>query len=161
MHKFGYTMESLQEDKITKLENDLEAHKKLINITIDNIQKHDLDNLKEIYFVPDESSAEESSVEKALVNAKWFLDIKKRVVDHEVNQRYLEQDFKNKLSEQRKEIITEAVRIIEDKHRTEKLDKCKQKAVRDTIQTLYDKGLFDSYENKDQMFEKYLNFTDE
>ena len=170
MHKFGYTMESLEEHKIMKLENDLNAHKKLTNITIDNLEKHinqnmDLDNLKEIYFVPEESS------EKVLVNAKWFLDNNKRVVDHEVNQRYLEQDHKNKLSEQRKEIITEAVRIIEDKQRTDgrdfqksltqQLDKCKQKAVRETIQTLYDKGLFDSYENKDQIFEKYLNFTDE
>ena len=175
MHKFGYTMESLQEDKIMKLENDLNAHKKLTNITIDNLEKHinqnvDLDNLKEIYFVPEESSAGEG-VEKVLVNAKWFLDINKRVVDHEVNQRFLEQDYKNKLSEHRKEIITEAVRIIEDKQRTDgrdfqksltqQLDKCKQKAVRETIQTLYDKGLFDSYDNKDQMFEKYLNFTDE
>ena len=29
------------------------------------------------------------------------------------------------------------------------------------IQLFYDKGLFDNYKNKDQIFEKYLIFTDE
>ena len=32
---------------------------------------------------------------------------------------------------------------------------------KEIIQLLYDKGLFDNYKNKDQIFEKYLIFTDE
>ena len=32
---------------------------------------------------------------------------------------------------------------------------------KEIIQLLYDKGLFDSYPNKDQVFEPYLIFTDE
>ena len=31
----------------------------------------------------------------------------------------------------------------------------------DTIQLLYNKGFFDSFENKDQIFEPYLKFSDE
>ena len=41
------------------------------------------------------------------------------------------------------------------------LEKCKNQAVKDTIQLLYNNGLFDSFENKDQTFQSYLNFTDE
>ena len=41
------------------------------------------------------------------------------------------------------------------------LEKCKNQTIKDTIQLLYNKGLFDSFENKDQIFQSYLNFTDE
>ena len=41
------------------------------------------------------------------------------------------------------------------------LEKCKSEAVKDTVQLLYNKGLFDSFENKVQIFESYLNFSDE
>ena len=41
------------------------------------------------------------------------------------------------------------------------LEKCKNQAVKDTIQLLYNKGLFDSFENKDQIFNEYLYFSDE
>ena len=39
------------------------------------------------------------------------------------------------------------------------LEKCKNQAVKDVIQLLYNKGLFDSFENKDQIFHDYLTFT--
>ena len=41
------------------------------------------------------------------------------------------------------------------------MEKCKNQAVKDTIQLLYNKGLFDSFENKDQIFNEYLYFKDE
>ena len=41
------------------------------------------------------------------------------------------------------------------------LEKCKSEAVKDVIQLFYIKGLFDSFENKDQIFEAYLTFSDE
>ena len=37
----------------------------------------------------------------------------------------------------------------------------KEQIKKEIIQLLYDKGLFDSYPNKDQVFEPYLIFTDE
>ena len=41
------------------------------------------------------------------------------------------------------------------------LERCKSEAVKDTIQLLYNKGLFDSFENKDQIFDSYLTFSEE
>ena len=37
----------------------------------------------------------------------------------------------------------------------------KEQIKKEIIQLLYDKGLFDKYPNKDQVFEPYLIFTDE
>ena len=41
------------------------------------------------------------------------------------------------------------------------LEKCKSEAVKDTIQLLYNEGLFDSFESKDQIFNEYLYFSDD
>ena len=41
------------------------------------------------------------------------------------------------------------------------LEKCKSEAFKDTIQFLYNKGLFDSFENKDHLFQSYLTFTNQ
>ena len=41
------------------------------------------------------------------------------------------------------------------------MEKCKSEAVKDTIQLLHNTGLFDSFENKDQIFNEYLYFSDE
>ena len=41
------------------------------------------------------------------------------------------------------------------------MEKFKSEAVKDTIQILFNKGFFDSFEIKDQIFETYLIFTDE
>ena len=84
--------------------------------------------------------------------------------------KYLEQDIKNK-SEKKKEIISEAVKqaneqqVISHNHFERnifvELEKCKNQAVKDTIQLLYNKGLFDSFENKDQIFHEYSTFTNQ
>ena len=41
------------------------------------------------------------------------------------------------------------------------MKKSKNQAVKDTIQLLYNKGLLDSFENKDQIFNEYLYFSEE
>ena len=70
-----------------------------------------------------------------------------------------------KLLEKRKEIISEAVKQAHEqqaflRNHFERnifveLEKCKNQAVKDTIQLLYNKGLFDLFENKDQIFHDY------
>ena len=85
--------------------------------------------------------------------------------------KYLEQDIKNKLFEKKKEIILDAAKLVEEqqvilrshfeRNLFSELEKCKNQAVKDTIQLLYNKGLFDSFENKDQIFESYLTFSEE
>ena len=174
MHKFGYTAESLLKDKVEGFEKELESQNKLTTIRIDNLEKYinennDLDNLREIKFLNFDSEGEAET--HVLVNAKLFIDINKLLADFSINLKYLEQESKNKLLEQRKEIILEATKIIEERERIKRnefqkqmidqLQTCRTEAVRDVIQLLYQKGLFDNFENKDSVFEKYLAFTDQ
>ena len=196
IHKFSYSAESLQKDKIENLEKEFESQTKLINIKLNDMQSTisgvydklekfntqsafgNLQNtelrtegvlhtegalhVEEIQFINDET--------QIVVNAKLLLDINKSIEDIKINLKYLEQDIKNKLLE-KKEIISEAVKqaneqqVILRNHFERnifvELEKCKNQTVKDTIQLLYNKGLFDSFENKDQIFNEYLYFSDE
>ena len=80
IHKFRYSVDSLQKDKIENLEEELESQTKLINIKLndisDKLEKSDtqsasgkLKNVQEINFDDGET--------KVVVNAKLFLDINK------------------------------------------------------------------------------------
>ena len=169
IHKFGYSAESLQKDKIENLEKELESQTKLINIKLNDMQStingmtDNLQSVQEINFDDGET--------KVVVNAKLFLDINKNIEDLKINLKYLEQDVKNKFLEKKKEIILDAAKLVEEqqtilrnhfeRNLISELEKCKNQAVKDTIQLLYNKGLFDSFENKDQIFNEYLYFSDE
>ena len=66
-------------------------------------------------------------------------------------------DYEKTLTDLSTEIlnIKQKLSMLEEKYfQPEKIKK-------EIIQLLYDKGLFDNYPNKDQIFEKYLIFTDE
>ena len=168
IHKFGYSAESLQKDKIENLEKKFESQTKLFNIKLINISdklenSENLQSVQEINFDDGET--------KVVVNAKLFLDINKNIEDLKINLKYLEQDVKNKVLEKKKEIILDAAKLLEEqqtilrnhfeKNLILELEKCKNQTVKDVIQLLYNKGLFDSFENKDQIFNEYLYFSDE
>ena len=199
IHKFGYSAESLQKDKIENFEKQFESQTKLFNTKLNDVQSGvklngvfdklekfntqsafgNLQNtelqtegtegasrawrIEEIQFINDET--------QMVVNAELFLDINKSKEDIKTNLKYLEQDIKNKLLEKKKGIISEAVKqaneqqVISRNHFERnifvELKKCKNQAFKETIQLLYNKGLFDSFENKDQMFNEYLYFSDE
>ena len=171
IHKFGYSAESLQKDKIENLEKELESQTKLINLKhndlSNNLENFDIQstfgNLQELIFDNGET--------QIVVNAKLFLDINKSIEDIKINLKYLEQDVKNKFLEKKKEIILDAAKLVEEqqtilrnhfeRNLISELEKCKNQAVKDTIQLLYNTGLFDSFENKDQIFNEYLYFSDE
>ena len=169
VHKFGYSAESLQKDKIENLEKELESQTKLINIKLNDMQStingmtDNLQSVQEINFDDGET--------KVVVNAKLFLDINKNIEDLKINLKYLEQDVKNKFLEKKKEIILDAAKLVEEqqtilrnhfeRNLISELEKCKSEAVKDTIQLLYNKGLFYSFEYKDQIFNEYLYFSDE
>ena len=172
IHKFGYSAESLQKDKIENLEKEFESQTKLINIKLNDLQStfgdklkkfNNLQNIEEIQFINDET--------QIVVNAKLFLDINKSIEDIKKNLKYLEQDVKNKFLEKKKEIILDAAKLVEEqqtilrnhfeRNLISELEKCKNQTIKDVIQLLYNKGLFDSFENKDQIFNEYLYFSDE
>ena len=108
---------------------------------------------------------------KVVISAKLFFDINKNKEDLKINLKYLEQDVKNKFLEEKKEIILDAAKLVEEqqtilrnhfeRNLISELEKCKNQTVKDTVQLLYNKGLFDSFENKDQVFNEYLYFSDE
>ena len=97
IHKFGYSAESLQKDKIENLEKELESQTKLINIKLNDMQStingmtDNLQSVQEINFDDGET--------KVVVNAKLFSDINKNIEDLKINLKYLEQDVKNKFLE--------------------------------------------------------------
>ena len=169
IHKFGYSAESLQKDKIENLEKEFESQTKLFNIKLIDMQStingmtDNLQSVQEINFDDGET--------KVVVIAKLFLDINKNIEDLKINLKYLEQDVKNKFLEKKKEIILDAAKLVEEqqtilrnhfeRNLISELEKCKNQAVKDTIQLLYNKGLFDSFENKDQIFNEYLYFSEE
>ena len=108
---------------------------------------------------------------EVVVNAKLFLDINKNIEDLKINLKYLEQDVKNKFLEKKKEINLDAAKLVEEqqtilrnhfeRNLISELEKCKKQTIKDVIQLLYNKGLFDSFENEDQIFNEYLYFSDE
>ena len=171
IHKFGYSAESLQKDKIENLEKELESQTKLINLKLNDLsntlENFDMQstfgNLQEIIFDNGET--------QIVVNAKLFLDINKSIEDIKINLKYLEQDIENKFLEKKKEIILDAAKLVEEqqtilrnhfeRNLLSELEKCKKQTIKDVIQLLYNKGLFDSFENKDQIFNEYLYFSDE
>ena len=165
LHKFGYSAESLQKDKIENLEKELESQTKLFNLKLYDLSNNleNFNNLQEVTFDNGET--------KVLVNAKTFVDINKNIEDIKINLKYLEQDIKNKLLEKKKEIILDAAKLVEEqqtilrnsfeRNLISELEKSKNQAVKDVIQLLYSKGLFDSFENKDQIFQSYLTFSNQ
>ena len=99
IHKFGYSAESLQKDKIENLEKEFDSQTKLFNIKLINISDklenfENLQSVQEINFDDGET--------KVVVNAKLFLDINKNIEDLKINLKYLEQDVKNKFLEKKK-----------------------------------------------------------
>ena len=100
IHKFGYSAESLQKDKIENLEKEFESQTKLFNIKLIDMQStingmtDNLQSVQEINFDDGET--------KVVVNAKLFLDINKNIEDLKINLKYLEQDVKNKFLEKKK-----------------------------------------------------------
>ena len=172
IHKFGYSAESLQKDKIENLEKEFESQTKLINIKLIDISDklENFDNLQNTELRVQEINFDDGET-KVVVNAKLFLDINKSIEDIKTNLKYLEQDVKNKFLEKKKEIILDAAKLVEEqqtilrnhfeRNLISELEKCKNQTVKDTIQLLYNKGLFDSFENKDQIFNEYLYFSDE
>ena len=171
IHKFGYSAESLQKDKIENLEKELESQTKLINLKLNGLsntlEKFDMQNT----FGNLQETIIDNGETQIVVNAKLFLDINKSIEDIKINLKYLEQDIKNKLLEKKKEIISEAVKQVNEqqvilRNHFERnifveLEKCKKQTIKDVIQQLYNNGLFDSFENKDQIFDEYLYFSDE
>ena len=151
IHKFDYSAENLQKDKIENLENELESQTKLINIKLNDVSdklETYINEFKEQHTeLRTEMRVEEiqftNNETQIVVNAKLFLDINKSREDIKINLKHLEQDIKNKELEKKKEIISEAVKQVNEqqvilrnhfeRNLISELEKSKNQAVKDTI----------------------------
>ena len=116
IHKFVYSAESLQKDKIENLEKEFESQTKLINLKLNDMQSTIngmTDNLQNTELRVQEINFDDGET-KVVVNAKLFSDINKNIEELKINLKYLEQDVKNKFLEKKKEIILDAVKLVEE-----------------------------------------------
>ena len=126
-----------------------------------------------------------------IFNSKFIIDIQQNISYLSTQFELLKEQHKLNLDKQRKEIIDQVIEFIQNHtYETLKvenlkfkspipgqtgmilneseiykiingLEKVKTETIKNVIQLLYNKGLFDTFPNKDQVFEQYLSFSDE
>ena len=134
--------------------------------------------LNEIQFTSEE-------YDNVIFNSKFIFDIQQNITECSSQLQKIQEQHKTSLTNQRKEIINELTNFIQN-HRYENLkvenlnfkngmilnafeiDKLlnslqhiKTETIKNVIQLLYNKGLFDNFPNKDQVFEQYLSFSEQ
>ena len=139
--------------------------------------------LNEIQFTSDSGDV--------LFNSKFIIDIQQNISYLSTQFELLKEQHKLNLDKQRKEIIDQVIEFIQNHtYETLKvenlkfkssipgemgmilnsseihnlingLEKNKTEIIKNVIQLLYNKGLFDNFPNKDQVFEQYLSFSEQ
>jgi len=184
MHKFGYSNDQLKLREYQALKDMIKSQETLSQIAHSKL-KEDLEKKIE----NQEKSIDPQEIQNALLNSKLIGDIYSQFSDLSNTINKLEQSIKKSLTEQKTTIINEVLNLI-DRNNFEtlttqnlkftsgpgqpgmilnedemykifnSLQNNKITITKDIIQLLYDKGLFDSFPNKDRAFEKYLTFSE-
>ena len=157
VNKLGYTTEMLQIEKIKKLEKEIENHCKFLQEGKENLE------VKEIKFTDNQT--------EITINTSFLIDIKNKLKDIDLIFNKLKNlDMIIKFQEQyNKEKISQINNLIDDKISNKvfeeilinEFDNINEKVIKNVIQLLYNKGVFDDSINKDQVWEPYLNFNDD
>ena len=170
LHKFGYSSEQLKLREYQELKDMIKSQEKLAQITHSKL-KEDL----------------QRDFENDIENQE--IDIYSQFSDLSKTINKLEQNMKKSFAEQRTALVNEVLNLIhnnsfemltvrnlkfmsqvgqagmilnEDEINKifNSLDQNKITITNNIIQLLYDKGLFDSFPNKDQAFANYLTFSE-
>lgn len=184
LHKFGYSNDQLKLREYQALKDMIKSQETLSQIAHSKL-KEDFENKIE----NQEISIDPQEIQNVLLNSKLIGDIYSQFSDLSNTINKLEQSIKKSLTEQKTTIINEVLNLISRNNfetlTTQNLkftsgpgqpgmilnedemykiinglDQNKITITKDIIQLLYDKGLFDSFPNKDQAFEKYLTFSE-
>ena len=157
VNKLGYTTEMLQIEKIKKLEKEIEKHCQFLQEGKENLE------VKEIKFTDNQT--------EITINTSFLIDIKNKLKDIDLIFNKLKNlDMIIKFQEQyNKEKISQINNLIDDKISNKvfeeilinEFDNINEKVIKNVIQLLYNKGVFDDSINKDQVWEPYLNFNDD
>ena len=169
------THSKLKEDLQRDFEKDIENH----------IENH-IDNQEKLI---EEKMLDPQEIQDVLLNTKLMNDIYSQFSDLSKTINKLEQNMKKSFAEQRTALVNEELNLIhnnsfemltvrnlkfmsqvgqagiilnEDEINKifNSLDQNKITITNNIIQLLYDKGLFDSFPNKDQAFANYLTFSE-
>ena len=190
MHKFGYSNDQLKLREYQALKDMIKSQETLSQIAHSKLKEdlentrgalHELEN--------HENAIDPQEIQNVLLNSKLIGDIYSQFSDLSNTINKLEQSIKKSLTEQKTTIINEVLNLI-DRNNFEtlttqnlkftsgpgqpgmilnedemykifnSLQNNKITITKDIIQLLYDKGLFDSFPNKDRAFEKYLTFSE-
>ena len=169
------THSKLKEDLQRDFENDIENQEKLIEEKILDVKGH--------------QTLDPQEIQDVLLNTKLMNDIYSQFSDLSKTINKLEQNMKKSFAEQRTALVNEVLNLIhnnsfkmltvrnlkfmsqvgqagmilnedEINNIPNSLDQNKITITNNIIQLLYDKGLFDSFPNKDQAFANYLTFSE-
>ena len=167
--------EDLQRDFEKDIENHIENQEKLIEEKILDVKGH--------------QTLDPQEIQNVLLNTKLMNDIYSQFSDLSKTINNLEQSMKKSFAEQRTALVNEVLNLIhnnsfemltvrnlkfmsqvgqagmilnedEINNILNSLDQNKITITNNIIQLLYDKGLFDSFPNKDQAFANYLTFSE-
>ena len=173
------THSKLKEDLQRDFENDIENQEKLIEEKI----------LDAVAIAKGHQTLDPQEIQDVLLNTKLMNDIYSQFSDLSKTINKLEQNMKKSFAEQRTALVNEVLNLIhnnsfemltvrnlkfmsqvgqagmilnEDEINKifNSLDQNKITITNNIIQLLYDKGLFDSFPNKDQAFANYLTFSE-
>ena len=169
------THSKLKEDLQRDFENDIENQEKLIEEKMLDPKLH--------------QTLDPQEIQDVLLNTKLMNDIYSQFSDLSKTINKLEQNMKKSFAEQRTALVNEVLNLIhnnsfemltvrnlkflssvgqagmilienEINNIFNNLDQNKITITNNIIQLLYDKGLFDSFPNKDQAFANYLTFSE-
>ena len=169
------THSKVKEDLQRDFENDIENQEKLIEEKILDVKGH--------------QTLDPQEIQDVLLNTKLIKDIYSQFSDLSKTINKLEQSMKKSFAEQRTALVNEVLNLIHNKsfemltvrslkfmsqvgqggmiliedeinNIPKSLDQNKITITNNIIQLLYDKGLFDSFPNKDQAFANYLTFSE-
>ena len=173
------THSKLKEDLQRDFENDIENQEKLIEEKM----------LDAVAIAKTHQTLDPQEIQDVLLNTKLMNDIYSQFSDLSKTINKLEQNMKKSFAEQRTALVNEVLNLIhnnsfemltvrnlkfmsqvgqagmilnEDEINKifNSLDQNKITITNNIIQLLYDKGLFDSFPNKDQAFANYLTFSE-
>ena len=177
------THSKLKEDLQRDFENDIENQEKLI-------EEKMLDaTASAVAIAKAHQTLDPQEIQDVLLNTKLMNDIYSQFSDLSKTINNLEQNMKKSFAEQRTALVNEVLNLIhnnsfemltvrnlkfmsqvgqagmilnedEINNILNSLDQNKITITNNIIQLLYDKGLFDSFPNKDQAFANYLTFSE-
>ena len=161
LHKFGYSSEQLKLREYQELKDMIKSQEKSAQITHSKL-KEDLQHNFE-----NDIENQEKLIEEKMLDAKLHQTLDPQEIQDVLLNTKLMNDIYSQFSDLsktfQKSSVGQAGMILNENEINKifnSLDQNKITITNNIIQLLYDKGLFDSFPNKDQAFANYLTFSE-